>query len=981
MKGSIFSSKLTTFILCIIDVLLLYAIIGFVIIPAVLSSQIPKIAKEELNREVQIENIQFNPFSMEIDLQGFEMSNLDPTRFISFDRFYLNIGVLKSISDLTVTLDSVELDKPFALIDRNKQGNFNFTDLLKGEEEPKPEEEPSEGIFPVKISQIKIAEGKIDWKDNFYSTPQQESVSPLNLTINDFTTLVDEQSQMGISLALLSGGTLEWKGEIELTPFSSKGQVSLNQINFKKVWELFLQDSVNFEILKGSELIAMYYTLTESEKGMQLLIDNANIEVVDLQLAEKGKTESVIDIPNFKVEGIAVNLLDQNIVVTQVSAKDAKFKALLSKEGVISYQTLFASNEEPTAKNVPQQSPVAEETDSPWKVSIKQFSIDDFSFHLTDQSLSPPSPIKLTKINLKATDITTQPDAELPFQFGLVVNKEGELKINGKTKLSPFSSQLNVNVKNLALPDFQPYVDTFARLDIITGLFNVDLDISMLQEDNKPFQLNLQGNSHINNLVTRDQKANKDFLKWKQLSLNKIDVDLAANKYLIDSVEIDKLFSRVLIRKDKSINVSDIVKESESKEEVAEEKQTSEKEASPTTFKISQFKIKNGELDFSDQSLILPFSAHINRLNGTVKGISSAPDAIINIAMNGQVANLAPVNIKGKINTKNDDSNFDLNFKSMPLPLMTPYMAEFAGRKIEKGNMSLNLKYKIANKKLEASNSLLIDRLELGDEVDNPEAVSLPLGLAIALLEDSEGKIKLDMPISGSIDDPQFSVGSLIFDTLVNVLTKIIASPFNAIASLVDTEGDISKVIFSPGKAVLNQEEQKKLEGLAKALLERPALKLEVKGSAFTDQDWPQLRLEALNNKLLKIRADELSKEENKTVLVEHLTPSEEENQRLLADMFIKEFPELAERSMFGTPRLIDPTQGDFYTVAQTKLAATIKPDPQRLEQLAVSRAQVITKFLVKKEITVDRLFLLNIDIDPEDSENIIATSLNLTTN
>ncbi|MCK5831246.1 MAG: DUF748 domain-containing protein [Methylococcales bacterium] len=979
MEEPIISAKTKKILLWITGLLITYSLLGFLVLPAVLKNQIPKITKENLNRESQIKDIEFNPFSMELNLHEFDLNNLDKSSFVSFKRLNVNLAVLKSIANLTLTVDQIMLDQPNTLIKRNKQGKFNFSDLLSTEA-PKPEEESDEDPFPITIVKTVIAEGKINWDDDFYSNHQKETIYPLNLNLDKFTTVVGKQSELELALALESGGKLDWKGDLELTPLNSTGKIKLNKVDFNKVWQLFLQDSVNFKIVTGSELVEIDYHLTDTEKGLQFLIKDASLSVDNLNVSEKNLTEPVISVPDFKISGITFDLLKKSVAINEISAVKAQFKAWLDSEGIINYQPLFSSD---SKESQPQQkSPTPNTKEEPWTVTLNKLNMSDFSFNFIDKSLPSPATIDLTSLNLSATELSNKPGATLPFNLDLKINKSGGLKIGGSAILDPFSSQLKVNADNIALKDFQPYIDTFARLDLISGLFNLNADVSLLQENNKPFDVKLKADSHINDLVTRDQLSNKDFLNWKKLDIEKFDLDLAANSYLIDSVKLDKLYTRVLIRKNKTMNINDILITKDKKEEkpVKTEETSTKKEVKPT-YKIANFSITNSVSDFSDRSLILPFSAHINKLKGTVKGISSDQNALIKVALNGQVANIAPVTIKGNISPQKDNSNISLDFKSMPLPVMTPYMAEFAGRKIEKGNMSLKLKYDIKNNKLSASNNLLIDQLVLGESVDNPDAVSLPLDLAIALLADSDGKIKLDMPITGSLDDPQFSVSGLIFDTLVNVLTKIISSPFNAVASIVGSDEDISKITFLPGESLLDDKQKEKLEGLATALVDRPALKLEIKGAAFSKEDWPQLQVEALGKQLLKMRAEELSKKTGETVLTEHLKYSKDENQRLLADLFIKTHPKLADRSIFGTPRLINSEEDNFYEVAQSKMAEKIKPNNQRLEKLAVARAQSIAKFLSEKKIAIERIYVLNVVVDPKDSEGIIASSLNLTAN
>lgn len=965
--------------------IVLYALIGFFLIPAVLKNQLPKITKENLNRTSEIKKIYFNPFSMELELSEFNLKNADDALdFVSFDRLYFNLGVISSIFNLAPTIQEFSLEKPNTLIQRKKDGLFNFSDLLT-KEEPEKEEEPSDGeLFPVIVEAIKMSEGKVIWEDYIPATVKHEEIFPLNLEINNFTTQVNAESKHDFSLAILSGGHLDWSGYFKVSPLESKGELQLNDINFNKVWQLALQETVNFKIQKGSERIKLDYELKETEKGIQVLINNAQANLLDVQISPKNDDKTVINIPDFQISGINVDLLKQQVKVAQISGNNAAFDTWLDKQGVFSYQTLFAgssSDSDHSQQPTPPQDESTEEESQPWLITTDEIKLSDLEFNFTDNTLTTPAKLNLSSLNLSASDFNSTPESTLPIDLAVIVNKTGKLNISGSTVLQPFSSDLNIKVNGVALNDFQPYIDESLNLDLVSGLLNTELGISIAQKENTPLDLKINGNTSIVDLITRDQIAKKDFVNWKSLDLSKIDLDIAENRYNIDTVKLDQLYSRVLIRKNKTINVSDIVKQSNSpKKEESKEEPTSDQNAKKPSFKIAHFYINNGTSDFSDKSLIIPFAAHIKKLTGEVKGISSEKNARIDVDLNGRVANIAPVKIKGDIAPESGDSTIDLNFNSMPMPIMTPYMAEFAGRKIEKGNMSLALKYSISNRQLKASNNLLIDQLTLGESVDNPDAVSLPLDLAIALLEDSSGKIKLDMPVTGSLDDPQFSVGGLIFDTLVNVLTKIVASPFNAIASVVGSDEDISQISFAAGETQLNNDQVEKLKALATALKERPALTLEIQGASFTKEDWPLLKYDALNDHLLNVRAEQLSKESKETVLPEHLKYSEEENQRIMADLFIEQFPEQGKRSMFGTPKLITPGQEemDFYQVAREKLADQIKAQPDRLEELASARAQAIAKVLTENEIAVERMFLLSPAVKEATEEGTVSSALNL---
>ncbi|MCK5478523.1 MAG: DUF748 domain-containing protein, partial [Methylococcales bacterium] len=267
----------------ILGFLLLYSLLGFWVLPKVLSSQLPSLAKEQLNRDLQFDDLQFNPFSMELDIKGFKVKKIGVNSFFNFQRFYINIAVLQSIVNLTLTIDEIQLNQPNLFVIRDKHGVFNFNDVLarlepEDQENQKNQEDSSTDAFPVTILQMAISDGTLSWRDDFYSHAQKEDIYPINLNIDNFTTVPQKQSQLDIIISTTSGGRLEWKGKIELFPFYSSGHIKLVEVGFHRVWELFLQDNVNFDLLHGTETFEGEYELTDTAKGMQLLVKNAHLD-------------------------------------------------------------------------------------------------------------------------------------------------------------------------------------------------------------------------------------------------------------------------------------------------------------------------------------------------------------------------------------------------------------------------------------------------------------------------------------------------------------------------------------------------------------------------------------------------------------------------------------------------------------------------------------------------------------------------------
>jgi len=476
-------------------------------------------------------------------------------------------------------------------------------------------------------------------------------------------------------------------------------------------------------------------------------------------------------------------------------------------------------------------------------------------------------------------------------------------------------------------------------------------------------------------LHTRDQILHQDFLKWQNLALNGLDFDLQPVKLKIKSVNIDQPYARVTIKKDKTVNINDVIVGKSTDEPV---KKKEEKKKPSAQFDISTVKIKGGSSDFSDYSLILPFVVKLNALDGQINKISSNQKAKTYVDLKGKVFDLSPVEIKGDFNPGLDEMDLGMHFKSLPLPFISPYMVEFAGYKVEKGQMSVDFLYQIRNRQLSSENNLLIDQFELGEKVENPDAVDLPLGLAIALLKDKDGKIILNMPVSGSLDNPDFSVGPLLYDVFINLLTKVVASPFTAIGSFLGSDEDFSTVSFQAGNASLSAEQAAKLDALLSALAEKAELSLEIKAESYIKQDWPVMQEQALMDQLKQIRAGELKKQ-GKVELAEYVKLSEDEYNHLLADLFIQTYPELAERSLFGTPQLKHPDMGEFDVVAKNMLRSMIKPDEHMLFVLAATRARNIARHLTSEGgIAQSRVFILDGAVLPEAEQGELKAQLTL---
>ena len=803
-----------------------YAAAGFYLVPKLAKDKLPGILTDLTGQTVKMTGLQFDPFQLSAGLQGFELS-LKGKPLFNFAELAVDVAVMESVKQRSLIVQSVTLRKPLANIERYPDGRFNFSELLEhfsktGDKSASPENTEASKTPPVLIHQIALEDGHVAWADMSGTQQHQEALLPLSFSISELSTQPDSRSKFNMSFKLASGGGLDWQGDVSLFPIHSRGQIKLYDITLNKIWEMFLQDNMPLQISDGVLALNADYTFNSAQNtGLQLTVSQANTEVKKLTLKAKNQADTLISVPELAVRKVDFDLNKQRLRVGEVSSQGANIKAWMQPDGMVNYQALFA---EPAtnANSQTQTQAVADTSAKPWQIEVDTLALNQYQIEFTDRSLPKPLEITLSDMHCQLQHYSNVDGIRLPLDFNSRFNKIGQIKINGDMALQPFSANLAVDLRDIKLKTFQAYVDPFINLDLVDGDLNTQGHLQL--QTAEPLQINFQGDSNIDSLITRDKAKNIDFVKWSNLEFKQMVIDVAKQDFKLGKVIFDQPYVRFMIKKDGTNNVSDLLVSKADDKPAA--KPVAEKTLKPVAstkspepkITIGKIEFKQGGADFADYSLFLPFVAKMNSLAGAVDGFSSNSDEAVKLKLQGKVYDLATVSIDGNYLIKNGDSDIKLKFSNMPLPLITPYMADFAGYKIEKGQMALDLTYSIKKAQLSAQNKIMIDQLVLGEKVDNPKAVSLPLELGIALLKDADGKIKLDFPISGSLENPEFSVSSLVADVIVNVITKAVTSPFKAIASLFDSDADMSTVTFAAGSGELAPDETAKLDQIAKAL-------------------------------------------------------------------------------------------------------------------------------------------------------------------
>jgi acylphosphatase len=615
-----------------------------------------------------------------------------------------------------------------------------------------------------------------------------------------------------------------------------------------------------------------------------------------------------------------------------------------------------------------------EKEEAPWTVNINEVNYDNFTIKLEDSV--PASPVTLTadQINIHAENVSTKKDSRGSLSYSLTLNETGTISAESSFGINPVAADVTLDVKGVDITTLQPYITEKVNILITDGSFAAGGILSYAAYENEEMMISYKGDVSLSKFTTVDKTGANDFLKWNSLYFSGIDFNLDPLNVHISDVSLTDFYSRLIVNPDGSLNVQGIMKEEEVKEEspsseAVQDAADIKKETGPDkSIKIDTVTLQAGTVNFSDNHIKPNYSANLKEVGGRVSGLSSEEGASADVSLRGKLENHAPLEITGVINPLGEDLyvDLDIDFSDMDLSPLTPYANKFVGYNIQKGQLSLDLKYLIVKKKLDSQNSVLLDQFTLGERVESPDATKLPVKFAISLLKDRKGEINLDIPVTGEIGDPEFSIGGIVIKMIVKLLVKAATSPFALLGALVGGGEELSYIDYEYGSSGLSENEKAKLDKLSKALDDRPALNIEIIGHVDTERDREVMRQAAFDEKLKAQKFKEMVKKGEEVASVNEVDITQEEYELYLTEAYKEEkFPK--PKNALGSLKILPPSEMEKLIYTHIK----ITDDDLRL--LASKRAlNVKDYFLNSGGIAPNRVFLIEPEsLQPKENEKL----------
>ena len=757
----------------------------------------------------------------------------------------------------------------------------------------------------VTIDRLNLKAGVVHFEDRSNSDPFSTTITDLSLEVDNFGLNSDRTAAYRLSLKTEADESVRLSGTASLAPLQVSGEVDVSDVKVSRYLPYY-KDLFAFKAVEGRVSFGGNYRFREENDIPLVSLAGVHLDVDALKVVDEDDDEPLLSLDRLSLADTTAELARREVTLGSLTLSKANISCRREKDGSLNLVKAFVPATAPEApltdragapdgKPMPQTEPSPE----PFVVNLTTVKIADVAVNVEDRVPGEPVTLRIDQIALSATDLSTAPGSTGKADLSLRWEQGGRLQAVGDVTIDPLSLNMAIQVKKMDVRPFQPYLSEQAGLIVTQGFFNTAGRMRLSRKNGAAPSFTYTGKAGLNQFASIDRKNANDFLKWNALLFDNLEVGVNPTRISIDQVSLADFFARVIVDPDGSINLVSMFNPPGAEPAIENGKTdrsapASGKTAQPVpdpekpSIRIAQVTLSGGDVDFSDRFVKPNFNAKFNDMGGRISGLESIAEKRADVLIEGMWSSHAPVKVTGQINPliENPYVDLNLNISDIELSPFSPYSGKYIGYILEKGKLTFNVAYLMENRKLEATNSIYINQLTLGDSVESPDAVSLPIKLAIALLKDREGNIELDLPVSGSLDDPEFKVGRVVLTVLKNLIVKIVTSPFAALGALAGGGEELSYLAFDPGVSEISQENAEKMDKLAKILFERPGLKLDVQGTATPETDGEALQAVLLENRLKAEKLQKMMKSGKSAVPLEEIVLGEEERTVILEKLF-----------------------------------------------------------------------------------------------
>jgi len=875
-----------------------YGLVGLFIAPPIARKLIVDNLSERLGRKVALAEVSANPYTLRATARGLKVYERDGrTEFASLREFRVGVSPA-SLYRWAPIVNRVAVDGLDVHLVRDADTHYNVSDILErlskspAQTGPGPHEKAR-----FALHNIRFARASVDFDDR--PRGAHHHVTDIDLAIPAISTLDDGRKEyVKPTLSMrVNGAPFSLRGEslpfesdmrtrvslgfegvdvpvyVAYSPSALPVKVSAGKLHAKVVLRFNRASSAGPSIDLGGTLGLDGLALSGLEPAGDVEVGHVEVEVASFDPLSGKALVPLVRVSDVRAHGgdwqlplaqaqdIKADLPARTIDVAEIATRGAQLALRRGADGRLE-----------GLESIGAQAPPPSAPARPWQVTVAKVDVEGYRVALTDQAVTPAVVHRVALEHLAATNVSTAAGAKSQVEGRVVLGSGGRLAVRSSIALEPFAVEATLEGRDIDLEPLRPYAEHFATVALKGAKASLNGTVK-LAGTGEAMRVAYKGGAELSDVATFDTVNHEELLDWKSVRAKGIDLHWGrrdALRLAVDEIAVDNAYARVVVMPDGRLNLQALKFATADDPSPAPQDPATLK---PRDVRIGRIVFAGSRLDFTDHFIKPNYSADVGDLGGSVSGLSSDPAARAAVKLEGSYAGKSPIVIAGTVNPLSGDLFADIAAKgsAIELPQFSAYAARYAGYGITGGTLSLDVDYHVEHGKLAARNGIVLDQLAFGEKVESPEATKLPVLLAVNLLKDAEGRIKVDLPISGSLDDPQFDVGALVAQVVGNVFRKAVTAPFSLLSAALGGGGaskgggaapaagdDLAHVDFQPGDASLDAADRAKLAELTRALAQRPGVTLELAGRFDDAKDLEALRQAALARRLKELKRDKL---------------------------------------------------------------------------------------------------------------------------
>ena len=863
----------------------------------------------------------------------------------------------------TLDVDHLRVDAPDADVRRNESGAFELATIATSQASAPSPDKP----WQFTLAEARIAGGTLRVLDRSVTPPFATTLSSIAVAGNALAS-AGPPGKIELAFDAADGAHATLQGDVDVARGKLHGHVEVAKLDVPRLAPYYAS-ALNVDIRRGT--LDAKADFDASTAPFALTLAGAAGSLTGMESALRDDRDPFLRVDNLAISGLALDAQKHAVSIDDAQWRGGSLRVLRLADGTLALERVVRAQGAGAATGAAVPAPSSPpKADGGWSIVMRKAGLERVAADIEDRVPKPAVKLKLSELRLALDNVGNAATGTVHLDAATRVGSGGRLRVHGTLDKAPLRADIRIGASGIDLVSIKPYVESRTNVIVTRGTAGANGRLVYAATPQGTANMRYQGDATIADFGALDRPTSQDLLRFRSLRVTGVDASTTPLRIDVGAIAMDGFFARAILGADAKLNLKELVVPGAQTDDapqprastasgVTTQELPSASRAAALPVSIGRIDLSNGEVQYSDFFVQPNYNAHLTDVSGSITTMSATQAGDVQLA--GKVEGTAPVDLRGTMNPFAAQLALDLTGKAtdVDLPPLTPYSVKYAGYGIEKGKLSLEVHYKIDDRKLAATNRLRLDQLTFGQHVDSPTATKLPVLLAVSLLKDRNGVINLDLPIQGTLDDPKFSVWGVIVQIFVNLVTKAVTAPFALLASIGGGGEQLAFIEFAPGHADLSQAAVTKLGTLAKALNDRPALKIDASGRAIADVDREGLKHAALDQALRIQKQKALSAQGQSAPALDALTIDAAEYPKLLESVYRDTDLPDKPRNLFGIAKSIPAPE------MEAMLLASYRVDDEALATLANRRAQAIKEWFAHDGgVAPERIFIVKPKLD-----------------